>query len=94
MSEYITSANLIIYCLDKGGVKKCVLCLSMWLDDGGCIGHFLLSFIFFSRGSSERRINQCRASVRNTSPYGDGARKTDATYSINFYSYGRKMWAG
>lgn len=81
MRVCITSANLIIYSLDDGKSKEVCVCVCVG-GNGGYIGKFLLSFIFL-RGESERRINQCCALVRNTSPYADGARKTDATYSIN-----------
>lgn len=88
------SANLIIHStqgsrskedevkVGRGGARRA---------DRGYIGNFLLSFIiiffffffFFLSAKSKRRINQRCASVRNTSACADGARKTDATYSIN-----------
>lgn len=77
----ITSANLIIHSAhgrrSKEEVNMCV---------GGGRQRIYWKFfaeLYFLLGKSERRINQRCASVRNTSPYADGARKTDATYSIN-----------
>lgn len=71
----ITSAKLIIYSMR--GVCVCV-CKRGTQD---VLEIFCLALFLW--GESERRINQRCASLRNTSPYGDGARKTDATYSIN-----------
>lgn len=79
----VTSANLIIRSAHGRRSKEEV---NMCVEEGGGRQRIYWKFfaeLYFLLGKSERRINQRRASVRNTSPYADGARKTDATYSIN-----------
>lgn len=78
----ITSANLIIHSAHGRRSKEEA---NMCVEQGGGQRIYWKFFaeLYFLLGKSEWRINQRCASVRNTSPYADGARKTDATYSIN-----------
>lgn len=78
----LTSANLIIHSA-RGRRSEEEVNMRVEGGRGRRIYWKFFAELYFLLGKSERRINQRCASVRNTSPYADGARKTDATYSIN-----------